>query len=285
MVVDPSPSPGKKKFAVGFARATGTATMSARDDDGSFVLRGILPGEYTMLATVTSDGAPPRRGFRRVKVTHADLHVVIEIGRLAEIHGQAEMETEFSPAGLGVRLRPESAHGVEVRADLQPDGRFALREVPDGDYRWEITGRPDEVYLKQVRCEGQDFLAWSFPVAPGLAANDCRLVLARDVAEVKGVVQHAAQPVAGAVVALLPQEPERRRLARHTATAQTDARGEFLLRGVVPGEYFAFAVMPLEDAAYFDPEFPERNRSKAETLTVNPNGKHLLTLRLLTEPR
>jgi hypothetical protein len=285
IVVDRAPSPGKRRIAVGFARATGTATMSAREDDGSFLLRGILPGEYTLLATVSAEGAPPRRGYRKVQVTNADLGVVIEIGQLAEIRGQARIDGEFSWAGLGVRLRPESPHGVEVRADFQPDGRFALREVPDGDYQFEISGREEQVYLKQARCEGQDFLARSFTVASGLTANDCALLLARDVAEVKGGVQHNDQPVAGAVVVLLPQDPARRKLARRTASVQTDARGQFHLRGVIPGEYFAFAVMPLEDAAYFDAEFPERNRARAERLTVAPNGTHHVALRLLAEPK
>jgi hypothetical protein len=63
-------------------------------------------------------------------------------------------------------------------------------------------------------------------------------------------------------------------------TAQVAADGAFHLNGIVPGDYYVFAVEPLDDASYFDPEFPERNRNRAERLTAKAKEKHALNLKV-----
>ena len=108
--------------------------------------------------------------------------------------------------------------------------------------------------------------------------DNCTVTVARDVGEITGSVTRDSAPVPGQVVVLIPVEKERRRNPRHTATAQSDANGNFVLRGVIPGDYFAFAVAPSDDNVYYDLDFPERNLERATRLTVKPSERHALNL-------
>lgn len=65
-------------------------------------------------------------------------------------------------------------------------------------------------------------------------------------------------------------------------STQTDEHGLFQIKGAVPGDYLAFAVPPSDDAAYFDLEFPERNREQAVRITVRPKEPMRLALQPAT---
>jgi protocatechuate 3,4-dioxygenase beta subunit len=287
VVVDGTPAAARKNYSIGFASGEGMAMRSLDRPDGSFTLRGIEPGDYTLVATVSADGAPQRRGYRAVRVADSDVSVAVEIGRSAEVRGKAEVQGggEFSFAGLRIRLRPEAEGAVTGLGSIEEDGTFKVADVPEGNYILELAGRDDEVYLKEARCEGEDHVTRPLLLSPDQVVERCTVVLARDVTTAAGVVLREERPVAGAVVVLIPAEPERRRIPRHTASTQTDENGQFTLRGVIPGEYAAFAVMPAEDAAYYDLEFPNRNRDKAEKGNAKAGEPLVLNLKLLAQPR
>jgi len=292
VIVDATPAAGRKNYSIGFASGNSLAIRSLEPQEGSFTLRGIEPGEYTLVAMVSRDAgpldSPGRRGYRSVKVVDSDVSVTIEVGRSAEVRGEVRVEEagEFSLRGLSVRLRPESENGVSGTGTVEEDGTFRVTDVPEGNYVFELQGREDEVYLKEARCAGEDRVVQPLALVADQVVDRCELTLARDVARVDGVVLGKEEhPVRGAVVVLIPRDPVRRQIPRHTATAQTDASGQFSLRGVISGDYFAFATMPTEDAAYYDLEFPNRNRDKAEAITVEPSEAHTLGLKLLAQPR
>ena len=286
-IIDATPAAGRKNYSIGFATDTGWATTSA-EQSGRFTLRGVEPGEYTVMGSVFSEGTPTRRGYRSVRVVDADISVVIEVGRQAEVKGEARVEGggEFSFDRLFVSLRSVVENAPGGGGQIEDSGAFRARDIPEGSYTFELMGRETEVYLKEAKCEGEDYLVKPLTLVPDQVLERCSLVIARDVAEAGGFVTDADdKPVAGAVVVLIPQEPERRKIPRHTHTAQTDKNGQFLLRGVIPGDYFAFAVFPREDAAYYDLEFPNRNEQKAERVTVKPSEPLAMNLKLLAQPR
>jgi len=288
IIVDATPPIGRKIYSIGFATESGRATTSADNQTGRFTLRGVEPGEYTLVAFVDAmDGSAARHGYRGVKLTDSAISVVIEVGKLAEVRGEVKVEGEgaFAYSNLFVVLRSTTPSFPGGGGAIEDSGAFSVRELPEGSYTFELNGRADEVYLKSARCEGEDHLTKPLAVAADQVVERCSLVLARDVAQVSGFVSDDDKPAAGAVVVLIPRELERRKIPRHTHTAQTDKNGQFLLRGVIPGDYFAFAVTPRDDAAYYDLEFPNRNEEKAERVTVKPAEPLALNLKLLAQPR
>jgi len=285
VIVDSTPPSALRNYSVGFANRSGMAIRSAARD-GTFTLRGLEPGEYTILAMVTGGEGPSRRGYRTVRISDSDLRIAVELGRSATLEGQVRFTDDAAGAfaGLTVALDPEADSGVSRNGQVDDNGRFRITDVAEGGYTFQLFGRESEVYLKQARCAGADYTKAPIQIAADQTVDDCTIELARDTGQVSGRVLKEGVPQEGMIVVLIPQEPERRRIARHTSLSQTDKSGMFQIRGVVPGEYFAFAVLPMDDAGYYDTEFAGRNRESAERLTVKPREQHTLELKP-TQPR
>jgi len=281
LVVDTVPGSSTRRYSIGFARGGGMATTSMDPHDGSFTLRGVAPGDYALVAIASDESGSSRRGYRNVRVLDADVRVTIDIGRTAEVRGEVQVEdsSDFRFSGLHISLQPEVADAVTGDAFVEEKGKFVVKDIPEGRYTFQLQGREQEMYLKQVRCAGEDYTTRGVSLAADQVLEGCTLRIARDVAEVSGQVTKEDLPVAGAVVVLIPAEAARRFLARHTATGQTDPNGQFQIRGVIPGEYFIFAVAASGDGIYYDPEFANRNRESTERLSVKPKEQHRLSLK------
>jgi protocatechuate 3,4-dioxygenase beta subunit len=280
VIVDSSVGSSRKRYSIGFARGAGIATMESRDT--SFSFPGLSPGEYTLVAIASEENGASRRGYLRVRIADSDQRVAVTIGQSAGLRGQARMEDNqpFSFAGLRLSAIPEIEDAPVGFAILEEDGSFAIRELPEGQYTFELSGRETEFYLKQVECSGQDYSNQPAPLKAG-ETLECTLLLSRDVGEVRGQVEQEGEPAPGMVVVLIPRSLELRLRPRYTMTAQTDDHGQFQIRGVIPGEYLAFALAPVDDASYFALDFAERNRDAAVPLTVKTEQPQLLRLQVI----
>ncbi|GEM_PF-1772670 len=279
VIVDKQSASNTTQYSVGFARGGGTA-MGSANSDGSFKLRGLTPGEYLVVARISDEGKPSRRGFANVRLTDSDVRIAVEVGRTSEIRGKARMDKAelYKFAELRVVLIPDSEDGVAGGATIAGDGQFTIRDIPSGNYRFQLSGRESELYLREVRCGGEDFTGKQISLDPEKTVDECGLILSEEVGEVAGNVVDDNKPAEGHVVVLIPQSSEERNDPRRTMVGQTDANGQFRIAGIIPGEYFVFAVPPSDDAIYFDREFADRNQDGATRLTLNP--KQLQSLKL-----
>lgn len=287
VIIDTAPAAGSRRYSIGFGSGGSLASTSLDRDDGTFTLRGMEPGEYNVVGMVSEGTGRQRKGYRAVKVLDADVRVVIEIGRTAEVRGEVQVEgkSDYPLSGIFVSLQPDDENAIAISSGIIENKRFNLTDVPEGEYRFQIFSRSQEVYLKQVRCAGgEDFTDRAFRLTAGQVVDDCGLLLSRDVAQLAGAVTEQDQPAAGAVVVLIPTDSAQRRNPRHTQVGQTDANGQFRIGGVIPGEYFVFAVPASDDASYYDLEFAERNHEAAERLIAKPEESHSIQLKL-TQPR
>lgn len=283
VIVDRDSSPGNKRYSVGFAMRGGTATAQAQPD-GSFAFHGVAAGDYTLVGSVSEEAGPTRRGYVQAKVVDSDVRVAIEIGRTAELHGETRMDDgkPFVFDGLRLELIPDHPEAVSVAGPMDSNGSFRVRGIPTGSYNLQLSGREDEVYLKAVRCAGEDYLEKAFVLAAEERTGSCALTLSREVSTVSGTVTKDEKPVDGMMVILVPENKERRRNPRYTMSTQTDDQGLFQIKGAIPGDYLVFAVPPSDDAAYFDLEFPERNREHAVRITVRSQELMRLALQPAT---
>ncbi|HEV8384683.1 MAG TPA: hypothetical protein VGQ11_07405, partial [Candidatus Acidoferrales bacterium] len=211
-----------------------------------------------------------------------DANVVIEIGAAASVQGElrADDGKPMNFKEMMVSLQPLDERGGSPSGVIDEKGRFAVPNVLPGRYSVTLATRDRDVYLKEARCRGQDVLAGWITMNSAEVVDDCSLKAARDAGRVVGIVKQDDKPAEGMAVVLIPVEFERRKLARHVSLAQTDANGAFELRGVIPGEYYAFAVTPSDDAIYYQLEFAERNRESATRVSVKPG--ELLSVELKT---
>jgi len=282
VIVDAKPSSSTRRYNIGFASGGGTAITTADRGDGTFVLRGLEPGEYNLIGQVFDSDGSPRSGYRSVRIANADVQVVIEIGAVASVQGevQADDGKPMSFKELVVSLQPAEERNVSPRGVIDEKGHFAVSNVPADKYSITLASRDLDTYLKEARCRGQDAMASLISLNSAEVLDDCTLKLARDVGRVIGTVKNDDKPAEGMAVVLLPVEMERRKMSRHISTAQSDANGAFELRGVVPGDYYAFAVTPSDDAIYYQLEFADRNRESATRITIKPNEAKSLDLKV-----
>jgi hypothetical protein len=149
---------------------------------------------------------------------------------------------------------------VNISEDMPHRGVVALRSGRRVVVAWQQVDAKGEAELQQVPAGVYDVLAWNFgkpysidrmavegvqvqghkvKIAAG-SSPSISLTLIEGSVQVQGVVKRAGKGVPGAMVVLVPKDPDshRDRFRRD----QSDLDGTFTLQGVVPGFYTVLAI-------------------------------------------
>jgi hypothetical protein len=281
-IADSKAGYGPRRYTIGFTSGGAMVMSSVDRDDGTFMLRGLEPGEYSLIAQVRDSEGGVRSGFRNVQIVSTDVQVVLEVGAGAVVKGDVRTDdgNPLNFSGMMISLQATDERNIFPSGVIEAKGHFTVPNVPAGKYTVQLASRDQDLYLKEARCQGQDALSGSINLNLAEVVDGCALVVARDVGKVIGTVKQDNQPADGMAVVLIPAEMERRKLSRHTVTALSGAKGDFEVRGVIPGDYFVFAVAAADDAPYYQLEFAERNRELATMITVKPGELQSVELKV-----
>jgi hypothetical protein len=203
---------------------------------GIMEITGIPAGKYDVRLS-GAEGAAQMSGFdlttesQELDLSSAEPLSTVKIS--VNIPGQPEV-----PRRGIVALR--SGRRVQMAArQVGPKGEAVLEQVPAGAYdvlAWNF-GKPysvDHMTVDGVRVPGH-----RIKIASG-SSPSVSLMLVAGNAQVQGTVMRAGKGVAGAMVVLVPKDPElHRELFRRD---QSDLDGTFTLQGVVPGTYTVLAI-------------------------------------------
>jgi hypothetical protein len=122
---------------------------------------------------------------------------------------------------------------------LDEKGQAEVSQLPAGSYRLLAWDKGTQLFVSQISAEGAEVTGHTVTITPG-ASVSLLLTLSSGSAEVEGVVKHAGKPFAGAMVVLVPKNPEGNGdLFRRD---QSDLDGTFALHGVTPGSYALIAI-------------------------------------------
>ena len=314
MISDGAAAGGRRRYVVQVMRNSVGMGGSMARPDGSFVIRGVGSGDYTIIAVYAGggqqdggDGAVvdiagvPSMGYATVHVEDSDVQVAVQIGRPSEIRGTVLTEGATrgqAIPGVWMQAQPwdQDAFGVpffragggrggpgngQQQAGMQIDenGGFALQNLPPGRYALTLGGASRGYYAKRITCGGKDYATQPIELDSGSVMDNCEVIIANDTASINGYVIDGNTPAAGLIVVAVPQSKKLRQVARFTGSANTDQNGQFQISGMVPGDYYVFAMPEAEDGAYYAPDFPERNQASALTVTLKPNDSPGLTMR------
>ncbi len=255
--------------------------------DGSFEIRDISPGAYTILATVDNVATPMMARQSLQLAENLDgLRLAPQSG--GTIRGRLRMES-----GGKVRLDPSQmflllheldgddemlgtvtmGEGSSTLAHVKVDGSFEWKNVPAGSYSVQIadaSGMPDW-FLKSVVAGGRDALDSGFSVSGGVTPLD--VVASANGATAEGVATNEkGEPVNDAVIVAVPEARLRSHPERYRR-AVSDQSGHFTLRGLSAGNYTIFSWDSVDGGAYYNSEFLKSYEGQGKALHIT-EGEH-----------
>jgi hypothetical protein len=287
-VTSPSGSQGSGNTLVflmpregGIRGYTSRNTTAARE--GRFEIAGVIPGSYTIAAHRYEDGRRSTAS-QPVEVGEAGVeNISLSLAPGFDVPGQVRVEGEpeprFGNAVVSFLPAGEASLGGAMGGRLKADGGFTLSGVAADHYRVNVTGMPENAYVKSARLGEAEMLENGAVVGAG--AGPLEIVLSAAGGTVEGVaLDDKRQPAPGAVVVLAPGERRRHRRELFKDVA-TDQYGRFSIKGIAPGDYRLFAWQEVEQRAWQDPEFLKNFEKDAEHVAIRENGREVVQLKLL----
>ena len=280
--------------------------------DGSFELKNVPPGKYTVRAadppspqaTPPPAGRPVSRpavkaGSAEVEVEQQDVEgVAITLAdpqEMVTIKGSARCECppgEKIRGGVMLNGVGNSASGtLGIGRSMQDDLTFTL-EAPVGA-RVYLSGSASTTsgaegtvfaYMKSASLGDADVTEAEFTIARGMAATPLEVVFSPTCPRIDGVVVDADnKPVANAQVTGVPEERFRNRLGDYYLLEQTNPKGEFSMRYARPGEYTLFAVEeePGLKFVIVDDAFAKKHAADGSVLKTEERQRYNVVLRLV----
>jgi len=282
--------------------AMATVTLQSKDlglmlngaeihKDGSFEIRDVSPGAYTLVASVDSAAAPmTARVSLHMAANVEGLRLVPQSG--GSIRGRLRLEFSGKPgpdktqpdvSQIFLQLHSaddEDALGASTTeqdfftvAHVNFDGSFEWKNVPAGRYAVQLSGAsamPDW-FLKSVVAGGRDVADSGFSVSGGVTLD---VVASANGVTIEGVAANDKnESVADAIVVAVPDARFRSHPDRYRK-AVSDQSGHVTLRGLPPGDYTILAWESVDGEAYYNPEFLKsyEGQGKAFHLTEGDHG-------------
>ncbi len=168
------------------------------------------------------------------------------------------------PSRLMVGLR--SGHRViAVWRPIDPKGEVELDQIAPGRYEVLVAGGTKPYSIAHIASEGGEVSGHTLTVAAG-SSPSLSLTLVGGSVEVQGTAKRAGKAFAGAMVVLVPKDPEiNHDLFRRD---QSDLDGTFSLHGVIPGSYSLLAIENGWDLDWSKPGVIAAYRKHGRTIQV-----------------
>ncbi len=252
-------------------------------EDGTFEIRGLAPGSYTLRAGFTQD-KQDFEGEQTVEVGNEGAQNV-QIATLPDFsaaghvtmagtpdHSPRRVMIEFAGAGMTPRVRASANF---------PEFKFEAQLRPDRHDYARALNLPDDYYLKSVAIAGHEMSPDDVLVSG--VRGDMEITLSAAGAQVDGVLYDSkGDPTRGSVL-LAPDvaDPGPPDLFRRKSAGSD---GKFSFRGVPPGSYRMLAMESLGlDDQVTDPDFARKVAGQGDLISVVEAGKYTVALRLAAD--
>jgi uncharacterized surface anchored protein len=248
-----------------FIQANGGRMVSP----GVFEISGIPAGHYNLRirgqgVDTQMNGVDLHKDGEQVDAAAAEPTASLKLS----VHTPEETSL---PKGLTVALRSKGrSFAGSHRLDEKGEGEIA--DIPAGSYEVVVFGPPQRYSIAHMVAEGAEVSGHRLTLAPGASASASLRLVAGNV-EVRGVVKKAGTCIAGAMVLLVPKDPEGNRdLFRRD---QSDLDGTFSLRDVVPGSYSLLAIENGWDLDWSEPAVIRAYSKHGKAIVVSDSAKQL----------
>lgn len=270
---------GRRRGGFGGDGRGGRSGRGGADRDGTFELRGIGPGSYTLVAAVRSQGRGGQGGgvrmvgFFDIEVGGEDIEgLIIPVQQGIPVAGRVLVDESANQINVSrLRVRLDAAGNLPIGSPngrVGDDGTFQINNVSQALHRVSLTGLPEDAYLARAHIGGQDILRDGLQVTPDVGPIEFWVSGAGAVLD--GIVEiGTGQTYTGAQVVLIPDEAARDDLYK---VASADQYGRFSLRGIAPGSYRVFAWEDAPSGAYQDPDFVRHYDDFGQHVDIEQGG-------------
>jgi hypothetical protein len=194
---------------------------------------------------------------------------------------------------IQVRLAPVdilAGQSFPYSQPLHADGTFTMNDVKPGQYQVmtciALESNPaacarstPDFYLKSAQFDSSDVMNKPLQFT-GTVSTPLEIILSAKPGQVEGVVVNGKQqPAARQDIVLVPDQ-HRDRIDLYKV-AKSDPSGHFMIPGIPPGDYKAFAWETLEDFAYFDPDLVKRSEPLAKPVRISESDKQTIDVKLI----
>ncbi len=285
--------------------------------DGRFSFSGVSPGNYTVLsrANIPGPGAatasPPQasseEGLVAAKMravasmsvvwTSADVavsgqpasNVALVVRPGVSVSGSVSFEGSSSaPDSMRLRVTlvpvggPPAPFASTAQAAVDANGRFTIRNVLPGRYRFESSGAVGPWTLSSAVLGGRETLDTPVEISGSNDLAGAVLTFTDRQTSLTGSVQDAAgAPADNFTIIVFPSDSQYwTPLSRRIQSTRPSTDGRFGFTGLPAGAYRLIAVDDVEDGQWFDPAFLRQLAGQSVALTLAPGQDLVQDLRV-----
>jgi hypothetical protein len=263
---------------------------------GEFELSNVDPGRYELYAMVLDTPDGTNNQTRRVWTGHMPVEVRDKdlTGLTITVSPGVTLQGEIVFTGVGaaavrpetlrvqlqslITLPPQVAMAVGV-VSVDEKGKFQIANLSEGRYRMNVQ-TPPGAYVAAMTKGSTNVFDDGFDLDKQNAQLPIHIEVDMAGELVEGNVRIGQdKDAANAMVVLVPAT--RRNNPALYKTATTDAKGHFVIRGVAPGVYNAFAWESVLPGAYQNEEFLTKNQSRGRVVNVQAGTRSEVLLDLI----
>ena len=244
--------------------------------DGSFEMRGVVPGSYYVMA-MRYDRMPITLGRASVDVTNNDVEGVMLSGGAAipQLRGVVKVagDTPIDLKSVQVSLISTEMLPIGTRpVPLDEKGEFLLEQVAREKFTVNLFPVPEGTYLKAIHAGGHDVTKTGIDLTSAESAPPIEVILSTKPATVEGTVTRAKPEDPPGSVMLLPDpwrpEDPASSMQMFRLNTPIDQTGRFTIKGLAPGKYRLYAFEEFNMQEMMDPELFKALESKAEAFEL-----------------
>ncbi len=295
---------GQEWRGPGFGMMMFGGANASVNPDGSFVMKSVAPGPYTLnvRSAVDIGGATVQEtAAAQIIVGEAPVdNISLQTSSGWSASGQVTTETGAAPSVPRERIRLTSrpaADATGARSSLSMNGpgqgnadSGRVRE----DWTFVVSGvfgpariratTPDGWIVKQILQDGRDVTDSVFEMRSGETLQGLQVVVTDRVTAITGQLadDKGAPIVDGTVIAFSTDTEKWTEDSRFVQSARPDQQGQYRVRGLPAGEYFVAAVNYVEEGMWNDPEFLDSIQRYAQKVSLGDSDTQTVSLQLIT---